>query len=82
MRMNKRQKQIVVFGAAATVLVIAWGTSRLTPPATVPVVETAPGRYSQSFPSAVVPKWAALTSLGVAILTAAFVYRCRKQDAV
>ena len=80
--MNKRQKQIVVFGAAVAVLVVAFGTSRLTPPATVPVAETAPGRYSQSFPSAVVPKWAALTSLGVAILTAAFAYRCRRQDAV
>ena len=80
--MNKRQKQIVVFGAAAAVLVIAFGTSRLTPPAAGPVAETAPGQYSQSFPSAVVPKWASLTSLGVAILTAAFVYRCRKQDAV
>ena len=80
--MNKRQKQTVVFGAAAAVLVIAWGTSRLTPPATVPVVETAPGQYSQSFPSGIVPKWALLTALGLAMLTAAFVYRCRGQDAV
>ena len=80
--MNKRQKQIVVFGAAAAVLVIACGTSRLTPPAPGPMAETAPGRYSQSFPSAIVPKWALLTSLGAAILTAAFVYRYRKQDAV
>jgi len=80
--MNKRQKQTVVFGAATAVLVVAFGTSRLTPPAAGPVLETAPGQYSQSFPSAIVPKWALLTSLGLAMLTAAFVYRCRKQDAV
>ena len=80
--MNKRQKQTVVFGAAAAVLVIAFGTSNPTPPAAGLVVETAPGRYSQSFPSVIVPKWALLTSLGLAMLTAAFVYRCRKQDAV
>ena len=80
--MNKRQKQTVVFGAAAAVLVIAFGTSRLTTPAAGLVAETAPGQYSQSFPSVIVPKWVLLTSLGVAILTAAFAYRCRKQDAV
>ena len=75
--MNKRQKQIVVFGAAAVALVIAFGTLRLTPPTAGSVVTTAPGQYSQSFTSMIVPKWTLLTSLGLAMLTGAFAYRCR-----
>jgi len=75
--MNKRQKQIVVFGAAAAALVIAFGTSRLTPPSAGPVIRTAPGQYTQSFTSAIVPKWVLLASLGLAMVTGAFAYRCR-----
>ena len=75
--MNKRQWQTVVFGTAAMVSVIAFGTSRPTPPSAGPQIETAPGQYTQSFTSAIVPKWVLLASLGLAMVTGAFAYRCQ-----
>jgi hypothetical protein len=75
--MNKRQWQILVFGALATVLVIAFGASHPSQPMVGPVVEHIPGHYSQSFTETVLPFWVLLAALGLSVLTGALVHRSR-----
>ena len=64
--MNRRQWQVLALGTVATVLVPVLGTTWLHPPAASPLVEYAPGHYSQETTDAVAvtPTWALLVSLG------------------
>ena len=75
--MNGRQWQILATGAVMTVAVMAFSTSHPPRPVVGPIVEHAPGQYSQTFTEAFVPQWALLAALGLAVLTGAFVYRSR-----
>lgn len=74
--MNKRQWQILGFGAVATAAVLALGIVGPSP-AVEPSVEHTPGHYSQSFTDVALPVWVLLTSFGLAALTGAFIYRSR-----
>jgi hypothetical protein len=75
--MNKRQWQILVLGALATVSVIAFGASHPPQPIVGPVVEYTPGHYSQSFTETAVPFWVLFVALGFSVLTGALVHRSR-----
>ncbi len=78
--MNKHQWRILAVGAATTVSILIFGTSRLHPFTAGPSVEHAPGYYSQTFTDAAIPTWAVFVSLGLAGLTAAAIYRSRTSD--
>ena len=77
--MNKRQWKILAAGGVAIVSIIMLGTSRHPPTASGPVVEYAPGHYSQSFTGAVMPTWVVLAGMGFAALTGASMYGSRSQ---
>ena len=78
--MNRRQWLILGLGSAAAVLTLVLAiVSDSTPYALDgPTVETSPGHYSQGFTKVVaVPNWAALSAVGVLVLTGALVYKSR-----
>ncbi len=81
--MNKRQWLILGLGSAAAVLPLVLAAMRYpTPvvgPIVGPIVETSPGHYSQSltYTSQVTPTWAALSAIGLIVLTGALVYKSR-----
>ena len=75
--MNKRQWNILALGALATVSMVVFGTSHPPRSDVGPVIEYTPGHYSQSFTEASLPLWVLLASLGLVVLTGAFVFRSR-----
>ena len=78
--MNKHQVLILVAGIVTTGVVMVFGIAHSPPPQACPVVEVAPGQYSQNFQTTL-PRWSVFTSLGLLILTGALVYRNRRQGA-
>lgn len=78
--MNKRQWLMLGLGSVAAVLPLMLGIASDPTPYALdgPIVETSPGHYSQSFTKVIaLPTWAALSAVGVVVLTGALVYKSR-----
>lgn len=81
--MNKRQWLILGSGSAAAVLTLMLGIAIDPTPYAPdgPVVEDSPGHYSQRFTKVtVLPTWAALSAVGLVVLTGALVYKSRNAN--
>lgn len=78
--MNKQQWLILALGSAAAVLPLMLAIATDPTPYALdgPTVETSPGHYSQSFTKVIaLPTWAALSAVGVVVLTGVTVYKSR-----
>lgn len=75
--MNMRQRWVLLSGLCAAMLALMFGTSRPQPPVVAPVLEHAPGEYSQAVTDAILPTWVLFTVPGLLALTGVVLYRTR-----
>ena len=75
--MNIRQRWVLLSGVGAAVLALVFGTSRPQPTIVAPILEHAPGEYSQAVTDAILPAWVLFTVLDLLASTGVAVYRTR-----